>query len=81
MNKSILEFKKFLSEQILFYGLQEDDIDNLNNLTNTLNDYDWSQNKDLFMFKQRLLENNFNEMFRNLVIMNKFNIGNYLRFL
>lgn len=64
---SLSEFKNFLSDNIMLYnGFDEDDVDYLNNVH--VDDNDWENNKDIFVFKQKILERNYNEMLKNMVV-------------
>jgi hypothetical protein len=66
-NTTISEFKKFLCDNLLFYNsFDEDDVEYLNNIH--LSGDDWEKNKDLFLFKQKILEKNYNEMFKNMTV-------------
>jgi hypothetical protein len=61
------EFKKFLCDNLLFYNnIDEDDIDYLNSVQ--LSEEDWEKSKDLFIFKQKILEKNYAEMFKNIFV-------------
>jgi hypothetical protein len=64
---STWEFKKFLCDNLLFYNnIDEDDIDYLNSVQ--LSEEDWEKSKDLFIFKQKILEKNYTEMFKNILV-------------
>jgi len=67
------EFKKFLYENMLLHGnIDEDDAENLN----TLNfiDSEWEKNKEVYLFKQHVLEKNYSEMFKNVLVSNQLNV-------
>ena len=67
------QFKNFLFEQFFFYGgIEEDEINFLNQI-NVNKDQDYQSNKDIFLFKQKILERNYNELIRNLLISNELN--------
>ena len=60
-------FKNFLYSQYLFYGeIEEDDINYLNQIKINKNE-DW-EGKDIFIFKQNIIERNYNELFKNILI-------------
>lgn len=66
-NPTVSEFKKFLCDNILFYNsIDEDDVEYLNNIN--ISGDEWEKNKDLFLFKQKILEKNYNEMFKNMTV-------------
>ena len=72
-NKNLNNFKTFLYNQFLFYGgIEEDDVNFINQI-NINNDQDWEKNHEIFLFKQKILERNYNEMFRNLLISKEIN--------
>lgn len=71
-NKSIRDFKNFLFQNMLLYNsVEEEDIDVLNAINIT--DNDWNNNKDVFIFKQNLLERNYNQLMENLIVSNELN--------
>ena len=56
------QFKNFLFDQYFFYGgIEEDEINFLNQI-NVNKDEDYQNNKDIFLFKQKILERNYNEL-------------------
>ena len=58
--------KDLLYEQYLFYdGIEDDEINFLNKLK--IKEDDWSKNKDFFMFKQKIIERNYQQLFKNLI--------------
>ena len=58
--------KDLLYEQYLFYdGIEVDEINFLNKLK--IKEDDWSKNKDFFMFKQKIIERNYQQLFKNLI--------------
>jgi len=64
-NEKNKEFNDFLYDQYLLYdGLEEEDINDLNQLK--IKEENWSDNKDLFIFKQKIIERNYQKLFRNI---------------
>ena len=54
----------FLYDQYLLYGeLEEEEINDLNQIK--IKEDNWSDNKDLFIFKQKIIERKYQEFFRN----------------
>ena len=75
--KNLNDFKAFLYNEYLFYGgIEEDDVNFLNQI-NITDDADWEKNKKIYLFKQKILERNYREMFNNLLISNE--INNFLQ--
>lgn len=71
--KNINEFKAFLYNQSLFFGgIEEDDITYLNQFVNK-SDEDWKTNKDVFLFKQTILERNYRELLSNVLVSPELN--------
>ena len=71
-NKSIRDFKNFLFENMLLYNsVDNEDIDILNSFN--ISDKDWNNNKDIYLFKQNLLEKNIKDIMENVVVSNEFN--------
>ena len=68
-NNSIQTFKHFLSENLIYSNIDEEDIDYLNTIDIT--DQNWIENKHIYKFKQRILEKNYKEMFKNAIIFNE----------
>ena len=65
VNEKNKEFNDFLYDQYLLYdGLEEEDINDLNQLK--IKEDNWSDNKDLFIFKQKIIERNYQKLFRNI---------------
>ena len=65
INEKNKEFMDFLYDQYLLYGgLEEEEINDLNQIK--IKEDNWSDNKDLFIFKQKILERNYQELFRNI---------------
>ena len=72
-DKNLNDFKAFLYNEYLFYGgIEEDDVYFLNKI-NITDDADWEKNKKIYLFKQKILERNYREMFNNLLISNEIN--------
>jgi hypothetical protein len=73
VNQSVTDFKTFLFQNMLYNdeNIEEDDIEYLNNINIT--DDDWNKNKDLYIFKQKLLSKNYQELIRNVLISNELN--------
>jgi hypothetical protein len=73
LNKTLGEFKRFLFDNMLLYNnIEEEDVEQLNGIVN-IEDDDWSKNKDVFIFKQNLLERNYRELFKNMQVANELN--------
>lgn len=71
-NKSIRNFKNFMFQNLLlFNSIDDEDSDLLNSIS--ISETDWSKNKDLFLFKQNLLERNYNCLMENLAVSSEFN--------
>lgn len=64
------EFNDFLYDQYLLYdGLEEEEINDLNQIK--IKEENWEDNKELFIFKQKIIERNYQELFRNIIASNK----------
>lgn len=64
------DFNDFIYDQYLLYGgLEEEDINDLNQFK--INEDNWSDNKDFFIFKQKIIERNYQELFRNMAASNE----------
>lgn len=71
-NKSVGDFKRFLYDNMLFYNnLEEDDVDYLNSIN--IYEEDWEKNRELYIFKQKIIERNYREMFKNIQYANELN--------
>ncbi len=71
--KDLNSFKTFLYDNNLFYGgLEENDINLLKKKKINI-DENWKDNKNAFLFKQKLLDRNYKELFKNLFISKEFN--------
>lgn len=66
---SIQGFKHFLCENLIYSNIDEEDIDFLNSID--IKEQDWNENRHLFIFKQKVLEKNYREMFKNAIILNE----------
>jgi hypothetical protein len=73
VNQSAVDFKSFLFDNLLYHSenIEEDDVEFLNNISIT--EDDWNKNKELYIFKQKLLTRNYQEMIRNILISNELN--------
>ena len=64
------EFIDFLYDQYLLYGgLEEEEINDLNQIK--IKEDNWLDNRDLFIFKQKIIERNYQELFRNIAASNE----------
>ena len=71
--KNLNDFKSFLYNECLLYGgIEEDDVNVLEQI-NIIDDSDWENNKNIYLFKQKVLERNYREMFNNLLISHEIN--------
>lgn len=71
--KDLNSFKAFLYDNNLFYGgLEENDINLLKKKKINV-DENWNDNKNAFLFKQKLLDRNYKELFKNLFKSKEFN--------
>ena len=67
VNEKNKEFNDFLYDQYLLYdGLEEEDVNDLNQLK--IKEDNWSDNKDLFIFRQKIIERNYQKLFRNIAV-------------
>ena len=73
INNNSYEFKKYLYKNNLFFGGIEEDNINLLKEIKVKQDDEWLNNKNNLLFKQKLLERNYKELFRNLLISKEFN--------
>ena len=73
INNNSIEFKKYLYKNNLFFGGIEEDNINLLKEIKVKQDDEWLNNKNNLLFKQKLLERNYKELFRNLLISKEFN--------
>lgn len=72
-DKNLNDFKSFLYNEYLFYGgIEENDVNFLNQIKIN-EDSDWENNKNVFLFKQKILERNYREIFNNFLISNEIN--------
>lgn len=73
IDKNLNDFKSFLYNEYLFYGgIEENDVNFLNQIKIN-EDSDWENNKNVFLFKQKILERNYREIFNNFLISNEIN--------
>lgn len=68
-NQAITNFKQFLSEHLIFNNIDEEDVDFFNSIN--ISDSNWAESKHIYIFKQRLIEKNYRDMFKNAVISNE----------
>ena len=73
INNNSYEFKKYLYKNNLFFGGIEEDNINLLKEIKVKQDDEWLNNKNNLLFKQKLLERNYKELFRNLLLSKEFN--------
>ena len=67
INENKKDLKDFLYDQYMLYGgLEEEEINDLNQLQ--INEDKWCDNQDFFIFKQKILERNYQELFRNIFV-------------
>ena len=65
IKENLKDLNDFLYDQYLLYdGLEEDEINDLNQLQ--IKEDKWSDNQDFFNFKQKIIERNYQELFRNM---------------
>ena len=65
VNEKNKNFNDFLYDQYLLYdGLEEEEVNDLNQIKKI--DDDLENNQDLFIFKQKVIERNYQELFRNM---------------
>ena len=70
INQKNKDFTDFLYDQYLLYGgLEEEEINDLNQIK--IKEDNWSDNQDLFIFKQKIIERNYQELFRNIAASNE----------
>ena len=70
INQKNKDFTDFLYDQYLLYGgLEEEEINDLNQIK--IKEDNWSDNQDLFIFKQKIIERNYHELFRNIAASNE----------
>ena len=64
-NSKNKELNDFIYDQYLLYGgLEEEEINDLNQIK--IKEDNWSDNKDFFTFKQKVIERNYQELFKNI---------------
>ena len=66
-NEKNKELNDFIYDQYLLYGgLEEEEINDLNQIK--IKEDNWNDNKDFFIFKQKIIERNYQELFKNIAI-------------
>ena len=66
-NEKNKELNEFIYDQYLLYGgLEEEEINDLNQIK--IKEDNWADNKDFFIFKQKIIERNYQELFKNIAI-------------
>ena len=71
-NEKNKELNEFIYDQYLLYGgLEEEEINDLNQIK--IKEDNWADNKDFFIFKQKIIERNYQELFKNKDIYEELN--------
>ena len=71
-NEKNKELNEFIYDQYLLYGgLEEEEINDLNQIK--IKEDNWADNKDFFIFKQKIIERNYQELFKNIAISEELN--------
>ena len=71
-NEKNKELNDFIYDQYLLYGgLEEEEINDLNQIK--MKGDNWASNKDFFILKQKIIEKNYQELFKNIAISDEFN--------
>lgn len=71
-DESMLDYKNFLLEnKLLFENFDDEDSEFLSNVSIT--EDNWQKSKDFYIFKQKLLERNYRELFKNMQVANELN--------
>ena len=71
-NEKNKELNDFIYDQYLLYGgLEEEEINDLNQIK--IKEDNWTDNKDFFIFKQKIIERNYQELFKNILISEELN--------
>ena len=71
-NEKNKELNDFIYDQYFLYGgLEEEEINDLNQIKMT--EDNWADNKDFFILKQKIIERNYQELFRNINISEELN--------
>ena len=71
-NEKNKELNDFIYDQYLLYGgLEEEEINDLNQIK--IKEDNWNDNKDFFIFKQKIIERNYQELFKNIAISQEIN--------
>ena len=71
-NEKNKELNDFIYDQYFLYGgLEEEEINDLNQIK--MNEDNWADNKDFFVLKQKIIERNYQELFKNISISEELN--------
>ncbi len=71
-NEKNKELNDFIYDQYFLYGgLEEEEINDLNQIKMT--EDNWADNKDFFILKQKIIERNYQELFKNISISEELN--------
>ncbi len=71
-NSKNRDLRDFIYEQYLLYdGLEEEEINNLNQIK--IKEDNWLDNKDFFILKQKVIERNYQDLFKNISIIEELN--------
>lgn len=71
-NFDLDDFKNYLYNQKLLYGISDEGNINLIKLQE-ISDDDWNNNKNEYLFRQNILERNLNEFYRNILMSKELN--------
>lgn len=74
-NFDVKNFENFLYNQKLFYGFSEEDKYNNIEKFNEINDSNFKEYKEDYLFRQNILERNLNEIYRNLLMSKELSCG------
>jgi hypothetical protein len=56
-----------VSDNLLLYSsIEDDDVDYLNSIE--IKEDDWEKNKEIYLFKQKIIEKNYSEMYKNILV-------------
>ena len=71
-NEKNKELNDFIYDQYFLYGgLEEEEINDLNQIK--MKEDNWADNKDFFILKQKIIERNYQELFKNIYISKELN--------
>ena len=71
-NEKNKELNDFIYDQYFLYGgLEEEEINDLNQIK--MKEDNWADNKDFFILKQKIIERNYQELFKNISISEELN--------